>query len=61
MISKDIFLDYLSEISRLIQKNPRRSQTRPMHGPAIKLLNGLLKQSLVGSIITVVEIRQSSR
>lgn len=46
MISKDIFLDYLSEISRLIQKNPRRSQTRPMHGPAIKLLNGLLKQSL---------------
>lgn len=45
-ISKDIFLDYLSEISRVIQKNPHRSQTRPMHGPAIKLLNSLLKQSL---------------
>ena len=25
------------------------SQTRPMHGPAIKLLNNLLKQALVGS------------
>ena len=56
MLSKDIFLNYLLEISEKIKRSPRNSQTRPMHGPAIKLLNNLLKQALVGSSFSGMNI-----
>lgn len=42
--SKDIFLNYLSDISHALAKVPDKSNTRPMHAPAVRFLTELLKQ-----------------
>lgn len=47
---KDVYMNYLSDIERSLVKVPDKSNSRPMHGPAVRFLTELLKQGIVSFI-----------
>ncbi|XP_045164453.2 uncharacterized protein LOC123528642 [Mercenaria mercenaria] len=55
---RDIYMNYLSDISQALAKVPDRSNTRPMHGPAVRFLTELLKQCIdpVERVILILDL-----
>lgn len=55
---REIYMNYLSDLSKALAKVPDKSNTRPMHGPAVRFLTELLKQCIdpVERVILILDL-----